>query len=120
MPVFHDRVRDTSTVVGTGPATLSGIAPIGFQTFGAVFSTKTNFLYCIADVSGPNWETGLGYLSDAVTLVRDTVLDGSSGKSVLVTFTGGAKDVFCTVNAHFLEGSNAGATYAQARGLAMP
>lgn len=120
MPVFRDRVKDTTTVTGTGSATLSGTAPTGFQSFATAFPLNTPFLYCIADQSGPNWETGTGYLSASTTLVRDSVFDGSAGQGVFVTFSAGTKDVFCTVAAHFIEDIDTGAIDARIRGLAMP
>lgn len=120
MPVFRDRVKDTTTVTGTGAATLSGTAPTGFQTFANAFPLNTPFLYCIADQAGPNWETGCGYLSGSTTLVRDSVFDSSAGPGALVSFGAGTKDIFCTVAAHFIEDIDTGAIDARIRGLAMP
>lgn len=112
MPVFRDRVKDTTTTTGTGSITLSGTAPTGYQTFGNAFSVGTLFLYTI--VGGTEWETGTGYLSGTTTLVRDAnVFDGSSGPGVLVNFSAGSKDVFCTVLAHWCEDVDTGSTVAR-------
>ena len=120
MPVFRDRVKDTSTTAGTGALTLSGTAPTGYQTFYSAFPLlNTPFLYCI--VEGALWETGTGWLSASTTMERDTaVMDGSSGPGVLVTFTGASKDVFCTITSHWCEDVDSGAAYIKARGWALP
>lgn len=124
MPVFRDRVKDTSTGTGTGNFTLSGTAPTGYQSFGTAFGAygypSSAFLYCIEDTTSGLWETGTGYLSNATTLVRDTIFDGSSGEAVRVNFTAGSKNVFLTAAAHFLEDVDSGAAQHRALGMAMP
>lgn len=121
MPVFRDRVKDTSTTTGVGDVTLSGTAPLAYQSFFTAFPILgTVFLYCIADSASGLWETGTGYLSASTTLVRDSVFDGSSGPGVFVNFTAGTKDVFVTATAHFLEDLDTGAMLARVNGLAMP
>ena len=119
MPVFRDRVKDTSTTAGTGALTLSGTAPSGYQSFTNAFALGTPFLYCI--VEGALWETGTGWLSATAVMERDTaVMDGSSGPRVLVTFTSASKDVFCTITSHWCEDVDSGATLHRATGMAMP
>jgi hypothetical protein len=89
-----DRVRETTTVVGTGSATLLG-AVTGYQAFSVIGNTNTTY-YTIADQSGANWEVGLGtYSTTGPTLARTTVL-ASSNSGSLVNFTAGTKDVFVT------------------------
>jgi hypothetical protein len=57
-------------------------------TYYAIFNQGTN-----------EWEVGLGTLdAGATTLTRTTVLT-SSNSDAAVTFTGGTKDVFCTLPA---------------------
>lgn len=120
MPVFRDRVKDTTTSTGTGNVTLSGTAPTGYQTFANAYPTLgTPFLYCIA--GGAEWETGTGYLSASTTLVRDAnVFDGSSGPGVLVNFSAGTKDVFVTIAGHWCEDTDSGAVLAKVKGWALP
>lgn len=92
--VLADRVKDTTTTTGTGPVTLSGTAPAGFQTFGAAIGNGNTTYYTIA--AGSQWEVGIGtYTAAGTSLSRDTVLASSSGGS-LVSFSAGAKDVFVT------------------------
>jgi trimeric autotransporter adhesin len=91
---LNDRVKETTTVTGTGTATLLG-ATTGFQSFAVIGNANTTY-YCIADQGGANWEVGIGtYSSSGTTLARTTVLSSSNAGS-LVVFTTGVKDVFVT------------------------
>ena len=90
--VLADRVRETTTVVGTGTATLLG-AVAGYQSFTAVGNANTTY-YVIASQSAGEWEVGIGtYTASGTTLSRDTVLSSSNAGS-LVDFAAGSKDVF--------------------------
>jgi len=122
MPVFRDRVKDTTTTTGTGAITLSGTAPTGYQTFANAFAigTSNTFTYCIVDNTSGQWETGAAYLTGSTTMERYEPLDGSSGQYTLVNFSAGTKDVFCSAVAHFLEDADTGAILARINGLAMP
>ena len=92
--VLGDRIKETTSVASTGPATLSGAA-IGFQSFAVIGNGNTTY-YCIADQGGSNWEVGIGtYSTTGPTLSRTTVL-ASSNSGSLVNFSAGVKDVFCT------------------------
>jgi hypothetical protein len=120
MPVFRDRVRDTTTSVGPDNFTLSGTAPTAFQTFATAFAVGDIFLVCIVDNTGGQWVTGPAYLTSSTNLVLDAAFDGSSGRDTKVTFSAGSKDVFCTVLSHFVEDIDTGAIQARINGLAMP
>jgi hypothetical protein len=90
--VLADRVRETTTVTGTGTATLLG-AVSGYQSFAAVGNANTTY-YVIANQSASEWEVGIGtYTASGTTLSRDTVLSSSNSGS-LVNFSAGTKDVF--------------------------
>ena len=92
--IIADRVKETTSVTGTGPATLLG-AVTGFQSFSVVGNTNVTY-YCIADQTGPNWEVGIGtYSTTGPTLTRTTILS-SSNAGAAVTFTSGTKDIFVT------------------------
>lgn len=94
--VLADRVKDTTTTIGTGTVTLSGTAPTGFQTFGAGIGNGNSTYYTIAGVNTSEWEVGIGtYTASGTTLSRDTVLSSSNSGS-LVNFSAGTKDVFVT------------------------
>jgi hypothetical protein len=90
--VLADRVRETTTVVGTGTATLLG-AVTGYQSFTAVGNANTTY-YVIASQSAGEWEVGIGtYTASGTTLSRDTVLSSSNSNS-LVNFAAGTKDIW--------------------------
>jgi hypothetical protein len=96
---LYDRVRETSTIVGTGTATLLGAVP-GYQSFSAVGNANTTY-YCIYNTGTTEWEVGIGtYTSSGTTLSRTTVLASSNAGS-LVSFTSGTKDVFVTYPAGY-------------------
>ena len=92
--VLADRVKETTTVTGTGAATLLGAAT-GFQNFAVVGNGNTTY-YTIAGQTGSEWEVGIGtYNSATPSLSRNTVL-ASSNAGALVFFSVGTKDVFVT------------------------
>jgi len=90
-----DRVHETTTVVGTGDATLLG-ALIGYQAFSTVLSDGDACYYCIEHSN--QWEVGRGTFNSANTLSRTDVLDSSAGGS-LVDFTVGTKQIYITLPA---------------------
>ena len=100
-----DRVKETGSVTGTGPVTLSGAATGGFKTFssrfasGAAYHYADPIYYCITDASG-NWEVGKGFLTSATSLTRG--VQASSNSDALVSFAG-AVEVFCTIPAERIE-----------------
>ena len=96
---FADRIKDTSTTTGTGDFTLSGSPPTGFVSFNTAFGMSgQRFAYCI-DSGGADWEVGVGYLSGATTLVRETVTASSNSGSA-VNFGSGSKTIFNTFHAY--------------------
>lgn len=94
VPIYADRVQDTTTTTGTGDLTLSGTAPTGYQNFNSALGQGPNFYYAIFS-AGAEWEVGRGYLSGTTTLVRATIL-ASSNSGAVVTLSSGSKTVICT------------------------
>jgi len=94
--VLADRVKETTTVTGTGVATLLGAAT-GFQSFAVVGNTNTTY-YTIAGQTGNEWEVGIGtYATSGTTLTRTTILANSSATQLsALSFSSGTKDVFIT------------------------
>lgn len=91
--IIEDRVRETTTVTGTGTATLLG-AVTGYKSFSAIGNANTTY-YCISS-AGSEFEIGIGtYTSSGTTLARTIVL-ASSNANALVNFSAGTKDVFVT------------------------
>jgi hypothetical protein len=95
--IIADRVRESSTTVGTGSIALAG-AVTGYQTFDAVLDTGDTTYYTAADQGGANWEVGIGTFTAPATLARTTILSSSNGGSI-VTFGAGTKDVFISLPA---------------------
>jgi hypothetical protein len=90
--VVKDRVKETTTTVGTGTLTLAG-ASAGFQSFAVIGNGNTTY-YTITD--GTDWEVGIGtYTSSGTTLSRDTILESSNSGNAVV-WGAGTKDVFVT------------------------
>jgi len=94
--VLADRVKETTTTVGTGPVTLAGAAT-GFQSFAVVGNNNTTY-YTIAGQTGNEWEVGIGtYATSGTTLTRTTILANSSAtQPSALSFSSGTKDVFIT------------------------
>lgn len=105
--MYGDRVLETSTSTGTGAITLSGVAPLGRQTFFARFgASPVSVAYCIEGVNldgsqTGQWEVGTGTFDGSTGLTRTTIL-ASSNAGALVNFTAGTKNVFCTAPAAYL------------------
>jgi hypothetical protein len=94
-------VLQTSTSTGTGAFTLT--AQNGKKTFATAFSTGSTpnvFWYFISSAAAAEWEVGSGHMSDAATLVRDTVLE-SSNANAAVNFSAGQKYVTCDLPATY-------------------
>jgi len=92
MTAIANLVQQKTVSTGTGALLLSA-AP-GCRGFAEAFGTGGNdmFFYCIRHRSAGEWEVGTGHMSDAATLVRDSVISSSSG-GAKVAFSAGEKDV---------------------------
>lgn len=89
--VLKDRVKETTTVTGTGTATLLG-AQTGYQSFSVIGNGNTTF-YVIAGTT--EWEVGLGTWATGNTLARTTVIANSAGtQPSALSFSAGTKDVW--------------------------
>ena len=96
--VINDRVKETSTSTGTGTFTLAG-AQTGFDTFALGIGGSNTTYYAIFNQGTTEWEVGLGTLDAGGTVLTRTTVITSSNSDSVVTFTGGTKDVFCTLPA---------------------
>lgn len=88
-------VFESSTSIGAGDFVLSSLG--FYRRFSDSFGTGTEnrFYYSIRHQSVFEWEVGIGYMSDADTLVRLYPIEGSDGDGVNVDFSSGTKDVIC-------------------------
>lgn len=94
--VINDRVLETSTVTGTGPATLLG-ASTGFQSFSAGIGANNTTYYCIVNPNVANeFEVGFGTLDATGLILTRTTVYRSSNSNNAVVFTAGTKTVFVT------------------------
>ena len=94
-----NRVKETTTTTGTGDLTLAG-AVTNYVTFNTKYGTNKRFPYTITDTTNNVWETGFAYLSASTTLVRDKIVDNSSGGATALTLSAGTKDVQSGLNSH--------------------
>ena len=96
--VINDRVKQSSTSTGTGAFALTG-SVIGFESFATGIGNNNTTYYAIFNQGTNEWEVGLGTLdATSANLTRTTVIS-SSNSDAAVNFTGGTKDVFCTLPA---------------------
>lgn len=98
-PLIANLVHQTTTGTGTGNLTLSTVS--GKQSFNTAFgngATTDVFPYFISNQGASEYERGTGHMSDATTLVRDTVRE-STNANAAVNFSAGTKDVVCDVPA---------------------
>ena len=96
--VINDRVKVNSTTTGTGAMAL-GAAVTGFETFAQGIGNNNTTYYCIFNQGTNEFEVGLGTLDGtSANLTRTTVIS-SSNSDAAVNFSGGTKDVFCTLPA---------------------
>jgi len=96
---LNDRVKETSTTIGTGTFDLAG-AETGFESFVSGIGNSNSTYYGIANSGTNEWEVGIGTVTSGApdTLSRDTVIT-SSNSDALVNFSAGSKTVFCTLPA---------------------
>ena len=95
MFILSDRVKETSSSVGSGSITLTG-AYGSFQSFNDGIGNGNETYYAIENNS--RWEVGKGvYTSSSNSLSRDTIFDSSaSGAKINLE---GISTVFCTLPA---------------------
>lgn len=93
-------IREKTTTTGTGNLTL--VAEAGYPRFSNVFPVNVFFYYSVLDANNKPIEHGIGYLSDANTLVRDKIIatyDGGIYDDLApspVNLAAGDKFVICT------------------------
>ena len=96
--ITNDRVKATSTTVGTISMVVSGTVS-GFVTFNAgIGDTNTTYYTIVGEDIPTEWEVGTGvYTHSGTSLSRDTIINSSTGSKV--DFSAGTKIVFCTLPA---------------------
>lgn len=110
--VLKDRVKETTTVTGTGTATLLG-AVSGYQSFSVIGNGNTTYYVIAGQSPSTEWEVGVGTWATGNTLARTTILASSNSGSA-VSFSAGTKDVWCDYPAGRAVNLDAAATEARA------
>jgi hypothetical protein len=99
--VLQDRIKVTSTSIGTGVFTLGSVVP-GFQNFSSIGDGNQTYYTIINESS---WEVGIGtYTASNSTLSRDNIL-GSSNNNNIVSWPVGTKTVYVSQPAENAQGS---------------
>lgn len=101
LDLVADLVEETTTTTGTGNLTLAGASGAGLRTINAAIGTNHRFSYAIGQDDQSEWETGIGYLSGATTMVRERVV-ASSNSNALVNLSAGTKKVRVAMLAEFM------------------
>ena len=101
LDLVADLVEETTTTTGTGNLTLAGASGVGLRTINAAIGTNLRFSYAIGQDDQSQWETGVGYLSAATTMVRERVV-ASSNANALVNLSAGTKKVRVAMIAEFM------------------
>ncbi|GIW55334.1 MAG: hypothetical protein KatS3mg082_1738 [Nitrospiraceae bacterium] len=86
-------IREKTTTTGTGNLTL--VAETGYPRFSNVFPVNVFFYYSVLDANNKPIEHGIGYLSDANTLVRS---------KIIATYEGGIYDDIAPAAANLAAG----------------
>jgi hypothetical protein len=122
MAGIKDLVHEVTTSQGASYLTLeavNGRVRFSDATHGFGSSpTPDVFYYYIQARSRAEWERGTGHMSDANTLVRDTVI-ASSNDDEHVDFGGGIKDVTCDLPADLVVNPSAARTWTAAQTFSM-
>lgn len=103
---YADRIRETTTTTGTGTLNLGG-AVSGFRSFVAGVGTGAVVYYLITSRDWPEWEIGVGTVTDATpdTLSRSRII-ASSNSGRAVSFSAGTKDVRLVHPANVIDGAS--------------
>lgn len=116
--LFADRVKETSSISGTGNVTLLG-AVSQFVAFSSRYAVGDVFEYAIVGQTGTEWEVGRGTLLTSTTFSR--AVSQSSNADALVSFSAGTKDVFDTLSGTYMSRvKTLGQTLAAIGGNALP
>lgn len=115
--VYADRVKETSTTVGTGSFVLSG-AVSGFQTFSAGVGSSNETYYSVINDSTGEWEVGQGTVSVG-SLSRDSII-ASSNSNLIVSFSAGLKTIDAVAPSAFFDAALNTTTHAAINHTGLP
>lgn len=104
MPYLYDRVRETTTSLGTATVSLGG-AVNGFRTFSSVLSNAQTCHYVIENSSAGEWECGVGTYNTSGNTLSRTTIKSSSNSNAVVSLSAGTKYVSIDATAFALGGA---------------
>ncbi len=87
-----DATRDTTTTTGTGPYAVTGVAQMGYHTFGAKLSVADTFYGFIRHRTLDEFVYGLLTYSATNEITVTDPLGGTNGAAA-VNFSTGTKDI---------------------------
>ena len=98
--ILKDRVNEVTSVIGIGPAELSGTT-IGCVSFKDSIPDGETFPYAIEIVQGADWEIGVGAYDTLTNSVIRLQVVKSSNNNDFVFFTEGQKNAYVTLPAEY-------------------
>jgi len=93
--VLKDRVKETTTTVGTGNFQLQGAAS-GFRPFNDIGDSNFTYYAVITEAAIGEYEVGYGQFNITTQQITRSVIISSSNNNNIVNFSVGIKEIFCT------------------------
>lgn len=104
VPVYKDRVGETTTTTGTGTITTTGTAPVQYQTFvNSGIPSGSTIDYVLLSGNGTDWEVGrfaVATTVGATVTITRTPTESSNGNAAITL--SGTSTVFLTLSAEQL------------------
>lgn len=98
MGKIADRVKESTSTVGTGTYTTSNTADAGFRTFASAFSNADTVEYAVTD--GTDWEVGEGVLDTAAHTITRGTIRSSSNANAAVNWGVGTRTIWSDASAY--------------------
>jgi len=93
--VLKDRVKETTTTVGTGTFQLQGAAS-GFRPFNDIGDGNFTYYAAVTEAAIGEYEVGYGQFNATTQQISRSTIISSSNNNNLVNFSAGIKEIFCT------------------------
>lgn len=93
--VLKDRVKETTTTVGTGNFQLQGAAS-GFRPFNDIGDGNFTYYAVITEAAIGEYEVGYGQFNLTTQQITRSTIISSSNNNNIVNFSSGIKEIFCT------------------------
>lgn len=93
--VLKDRVKETTTTVGTGTFQLQGAAS-GFRPFNDIGDGNFTYYAAVTEAAIGEYEVGYGQFNSTTQQITRSTIISSSNNNNIVNFSAGIKEIFCT------------------------